>query len=135
MKQVLIAEGLVSSLSASPRLIGARCQRCDARCGSEDLQAIELPARGRLWTWTSQEFLPKSPPYTGGESKETFKSWYVGYVDLDGLHVEGRLVGFEERTPEIGEEVELTLIPFGIDGNGDEVMIYGFQPVGLVEEN
>ena len=142
MKQVPIAEGLVASLSTSPRLIASHCLRCDARsfpvqsgcirCGSEDLELVELPPRGRLWTWTSQNFLPKSPPYAGPETSVNFLGWFVGYVDLDGLLVEGRLVGFDERTPEIGEELELVAVPFKIDDDGDQVMIYAFEAAGTI---
>ena len=41
-----------------------------------------LPRRGRIWTWTTQEFLPKEP-YAGGETAENFKPFGVALVQLD----------------------------------------------------
>src|SRR5271155_1878984 len=54
-----------------PRLVAGRCTRCDdisfplrtlcQKCGSP-ITRIHLPTHGVLWTWTSQEFEPPSPP-------------------------------------------------------------------------
>lgn len=144
MSQVPIAEGLLTWPSAAPRLLATRCRRCDARsfpvqsgcprCGSEDLETIRLSPGGRLWTWTSQEFLPKSPPYAGPETAETFERYFVGYVEVaEGLHVEARLAGFGNRTPRIGEELTLVALPFRVDDQGNEVMIPAFAPAGGAE--
>jgi len=140
MTQIPIAENLFTWPSVSPRLLACRCRRCDAhsfpvqsgcaRCGSVDLETIELSPSGRIWTWTSQDFLPKAPPYTGPETDKTFVPYFVGYVEVDDkLHIEARLVGFEDRIPEIGEEVSLVIIPFRTDEQGNEIVIPAFAPV------
>jgi uncharacterized OB-fold protein len=139
MSSTVIAEGLVST-GDRPALIGARCEGCGAfvfpvptgcpRCSSERLAAVELARRGELWTWTSQEFRPKSPPYTGPDDDRTFQRYYVGYVELpDQLRVEARLVGYDEREPRIGETVELVVVPFTTDADGNEVRTFAFAPV------
>jgi uncharacterized OB-fold protein len=138
--RVPIAEGLFVE-SPEPHLLGSRCTDCGAltfpqqsgcpRCSSLAVETVPLPRRGTLWTWTSQDFLPKSPPYTGREDLATFRPWLVGYAELEnGLVVEGRLAGFDDRLPVIGEEVEVTIVPFTTDEKGNEVMLYAFAPVG-----
>jgi uncharacterized OB-fold protein len=139
MTQVPIAEGLLTALDGDPRMLASRCPACEAkaypvqggcpRCGSVDLEVIELSPGGTVWTWTSQEFLPKAPPYTGPETPETFRPYFVGFVEVaEGLCVESRLIGFGDRTPRIGEEVSLVVAPFTVDEQGNEVVIPAFQP-------
>lgn len=82
-------------------------------------EPVALPRRGKLWSWTSQSFRPKSPPYGGPEA---FEPYAVGYVQLgDMLIVEGRLTRLEHL--EIGMDMELVLVPFG------KVITYAFAPV------
>ena len=88
---------------------------------------MELSPRGTVWTWTSQEFRPKSPPYAGPETAETFTPYLVGFVEVpEGLCVEARLVGFGGRRPSIGEAVTLVVVPFRVDEQGNEVVIAAF---------
>jgi uncharacterized OB-fold protein len=137
--RVPIADGLFGE-RPEPHLLGSRCSGCNAltfpqqnscpRCSSLAVEAVPLSRRGTLWTWTTQDFLPKSPPYAGPEDPATFGGWLVGYSELeDGLVVEGRLVGFEDRLPVIGEELEVTVVPFTTNEEGNEVMLYAFAPV------
>jgi uncharacterized OB-fold protein len=139
MTQVPLAEGMLTLTRRGPRLIASQCPRCDARaypvqsgcarCGSVGLEAIELSTDGTVWTWTSQEFLPKAPPYAGPETPQTWTPYFVGFVELpEGLAVEARLTRFSGRTPRIGERVTLVAIPFRIDEQGDEVVIPAFAP-------
>ena len=88
-QQVPIAEGLFTWPSPEPALLGSRCQRCGIAtfpaaqacmaCSSQDVTIEELPRRGTLWTWTVQQFMPKSP-YHSNETPETFKPYGVGEV-------------------------------------------------------
>jgi uncharacterized OB-fold protein len=139
MTQVPIAEGLLTLEPGPPRMLASRCPRCDARaypvqsgcarCGSVDLEAIELSPTGTIWTWTSQEFRPIAPPYTGPGTAETFTPYYVGFVEVpEGLCVEVRLTGFGDRTPRIGEQVTLTVLAFRTDDAGNEIVIPAFTP-------
>lgn len=132
-----ISEGLFTWPSDNPALLGSRCQQCNIAefpsksscpaCGSEDVVIEELPRRGKLWTWTIQGFMPKSP-YNSGETVETFTPYGVGYIELPGaVCVESRLV---ENTPEqlaIGMEMELVMESFRYDESGDEIVTFAFR--------
>jgi len=88
-----------------------------------------LPRRGTLWTWTTQEFLPKEP-YAGGETKETFRPFGVGLVQLgDEVRVEGRLTISDPEKIRFGMELEVVIVPFRTDPDGTEVLSYAFRPV------
>lgn len=138
MTQVPIADGMLAlTAERAPRLLASRCESCAAlvfpvasgcpRCGSTDLTTTELSPRGTLWTWTSQEFRPVSPPYAGAED---FTPYYAGFVEVpEGLCVETRLTGYAAgRKPRIGEEVSLVALPFTTDGDGNEVVVPAFAP-------
>ena len=92
------------------------------------MEPTELPSRGTLYTWTTQEFLPKEP-YAGPETPQTFAPWAVGYVQLaDQIRVEGRLYDVDIRALDFGMEFEVVVRPFSIDDDGTEVFTFGFAP-------
>jgi uncharacterized OB-fold protein len=123
--------------SAGPaRLIGSRCTACGqvgfpadapcARCGSAETEERLLPDHGTLWTYTTQDFRPPSPPYDG---PETFEPYAVGYVELPGeLLVEARLTGSAPDELRIGQRMRLTLVPYTVDSDGTEVLTFAFAP-------
>lgn len=134
-----IAPDLFTWPSDEPRLLGSRCEDCSTvvfpaapgcpRCGSEAVERQELARRGRLWTFTTQSFLPKEP-YTGPETEESFTGYALGYVELPGeVMVEARLTEPDPERLEIGMEMELVVVPFRTDPDGTEVMTYAFAPV------
>jgi uncharacterized OB-fold protein len=87
-----------------------------------------LARKGRLWAWTTQEFPPPSPPYTG-PTGDAFVSYGVGYVELGNeVRVETRLT--ETEGLRIGMDMELVLVPFRTDDDGNEVVTFAFRPVG-----
>jgi uncharacterized OB-fold protein len=93
------------------------------------MAVTQLAPRGTLWTWTSQDFLPKAP-YTGPETEADFAGYLVGYVELpDGVRVVTRLVEVDRAEVQIGMELELVLVPFTVDPDGTEVVAYAFRPV------
>ena len=47
----------------------------------------------------------------------------------DVIRVEGRLTENDPAKLRFGMEVELTMVPFTTDGEGDEVVTFAFQPV------
>jgi uncharacterized OB-fold protein len=90
------------------------------------MQAHCLPSRGTLWTWTTQEFLPKEP-YAGGETLDTFEPYGIGLVQLgDEVRVEGRLTESDPGKLRFGMEVELVIVPFRVEEDGTQVMTYAF---------
>ena len=124
--------------SEAPQLIGSRCKVCAAvtfpaqsscpRCGACEMERRLLPRRGTLWSWTTQEFMPKEP-YAGGETPETFKPFGVGVVQLGNeVRVESRLTESDPAKLRIGSDMELAIIPFRVDGD-TEVVTFAFKPV------
>ena len=77
-RQIPVAEGLFTWPSDEPRLIGAQCADCGLvsfpagsacqRCGGTDATDKLLSDRGTLWTFTTQDFRPPSPPYDGADT-------------------------------------------------------------------
>jgi uncharacterized OB-fold protein len=87
-----------------------------------------LPRRGRLWAWTTQSF-PPPPPYAGPTGKD-FVPFGVGYVELGGeVKVEAHLTTADPDALRTGMEMELVLVPFRTDDDGNEVMTFAFRPV------
>lgn len=132
-----IAEGLFTWPSNNPALLGSRCKQCNIAefpckascpaCGSEDVVVEELPRRGKLWTWTIQGFLPKSP-YNSGETMDTFTPYGVGYIELPGaVCVESRLVENTAKELTIGMEMELVMETFRYDEVGNEIVTFAFR--------
>jgi uncharacterized OB-fold protein len=96
----------------------------------EKLEQVELPRRGRLWTFTTQRFRPPEPPYAGDDDEASFEPFAVGYIELPGaLMVEARLTEPDYDKLRIGQEMELAIVPFGTDAAGNQTMMYAFAPV------
>lgn len=118
--------------SDAPRLRGSECGDCLWRefpftgacgnCGSDAVSAYLLPSRGRVWSFTTQEFELKKPFIGAAEAR-----FSLGYVDLDGLAVEGHFTvppsEVRTRAP-IGTEMELVVVPFA-----EGTVTYAFKPV------
>ena len=122
----------------NPQLVGSRCGSCAAttfpvqqrcpRCSGGDMSEVLLPRRGTLVAWTTQGF-PPGAPYRGATGKD-FVPFGVGLVQLDDvIRVEGRLTENDPAKLEFGMDVELTMVPFTTDENGDEIVTFAFQPV------
>jgi uncharacterized protein len=123
-----VAAGIWSD-GETPHLIGGR-DRTSGRitfpmpsgAHSELYEAVALPREGRLWSWTSQDFEPKRPPYDG---PVPFAPYIVGYVELpDAVIVESRIVGVLQADMQIGMPLSLTIIDFG-DGRS----CFAFAPL------
>ena len=138
--RVPVAEGIFTWPTDPPQLIGSRCADCGIvtfpaqgscpSCASTSMSEQRLARRGRLWAWTSQEFPPPSPPYAG-PTGDAFVRFGVGYVELDGeVKVEARLTECDPDALKPGLEMELVLVPFRTDDQGNEVMTFAFRPVG-----
>jgi len=141
--QVAFAPDVFTWPADKPQLIGGRCRDCDAvvfpappscaRCGSVEVDPHLLPRQGTLWTFTTQEFLPKEP-YASGETVETFKPYGIGLVQLgDEVRVEGRLTESDPAKLAFGMAVELVIVPFRTDSDGAEVLTFAFAPVDQQE--
>jgi len=137
---VPIAEGLFTWPEA-PRLIGGSCPDCGTttfprqpacpRCTRAGMREVALATRGTLWSWTIQGFEPK-PPYA---REGSFAPYGVGYVELaaqaDGaaaVLVESRLTVAEPEQLHIGDELELVIVPFRRDAEGNDLVTFAFRP-------
>lgn len=138
-KRAPIAEGLFTWPAEKPALLGSRCNNCGIvsfpvtdscmACSGQDMAVEELPGRGTLWTWTIQQFMPKSP-YNSGETPETFQPYGVGYLELPGgVRVEGRLTESDPEKLHIGMEMEVVFEPWRTNSHGDELVSYFFRPI------
>ena len=138
MAQVPVAEGVFTWPSDEPQLVGSRCTSCGIvtfpaqescpRCASTDMAEHLLPRHGRLWAWTTQDFPPPAPPYAGPSGKD-FVPFGVGYVELPGeVRVETRLTVADPAVLRDGMEMELVVLPFRTDDDGNEVVTFAFQP-------
>ena len=139
MPSVPVAEGVFTWPSDDPSLIGSRCPECAIvtfpaqdgcpRCGSAEMEEHLLARRGRLWAWTTQHFPPPSPPYRG-PTGDAFRPYSVGYVELgDEVRVETRLTEADPSRLTLGMEMELVVVPFSTDDEGNDVVTFAFQPV------
>lgn len=139
MAQVPVAEGIFTFPSDDPQLIGSRCRLCAIvtfpaqdscpRCAATEMVEQLLARRGRLWAWTIQDFPPPSPPYAGPSGK-AFVPFGVGYVELPGeVKVETRLTESDPDVLVFGMEMELVLVPFRTDDDGNDVVTFAFRPL------
>jgi uncharacterized OB-fold protein len=115
-----------------PRLVAGRCSDCRSlmfpvrancpACGSGAVERTLLPRRGTLWTWTTQGFEPKSPPYLHEEGE--FVPFALGYVEFAGyLRVEGRLTESDPGRLRIGMAMEVVVLEHA------GTLSYAFAPV------
>jgi uncharacterized OB-fold protein len=139
-RRVPVTEGLFTWPSEHPRLIGAQCAGCGLisfpagpacqRCGGTDATEKLLSDRGALWTFTTQDFRPPSPPYDGADTAATFRPYALGYVELPGeVMVEARLTESDPARLAIGQQMRLAIVPYTVGADGTEVMTFAFAPV------
>lgn len=124
-----IAEGLWTD-EADPHLIGGRLPsgqivfpmpQGDA---AEGVEPYRLSRRGTLWSFTSQDFRPKSPYEGPGEGPHDFKPYLLGYVELPGeVIVESLIVDAKLDDLKLGMPMEFTIVPFN-----DKHTTYAFRP-------
>jgi uncharacterized OB-fold protein len=68
-------------------------------------------------------------PYAGDPTGKSFEPFGVGLVELDGVvRVETRLTESDPEKLDFGMEMELKVIPFYVDEEGDQVMTFAFAP-------
>lgn len=131
-----VADKLFTWPSDTPRLIAGRSRETGKLVfplpeggDRSNYDEVELSRSGTLWSYTVQRFPPKSPPYKGDSDPQSFRPYAVGYVELPGeIIVEGRLDTSHLGGLRVGMPMELTVVPFRTDENGDEVMTYAFRP-------
>ena len=77
------------------------------------VDAYPLARRGTLWSWTRQDFRPKSPYEGPSEGPGDFKPYLIGYVELPGeVIVASYIVDAQLADLSLGMAMEFTLTPF-----------------------
>jgi len=138
MTQRSIDSQLFEWPSPEPRLIGSECQDCGVvtfprqsscpSCCSSKIVLRRLATSGRLWTWTTQEFMPK-PPYAVARRSEEFVPFKLGYIELPGeVLIESRIKSSEQRALTIGMPMRLVFESLFSDAAGVEVVSFAFEP-------
>lgn len=128
--RVPVAEGLFTWPSESPQLIGSERDGVVVFPAEEGATQRLLARRGTLWSFTTQQFRPPSPPYDGNDTAESFVPYTLGYVELPGeLLVQARFVDADPSHLRIGQEMELRIVPYTVRDDGTEVLTFAFAPV------
>ena len=141
-QQIALAPEISTWPDENPQLIGSTCGKCGAsafpvqqrcpKCSAGEMSEVLLPRRGTLVAWTTQGF-PPGAPYKGPTGKD-FVPFGVGLVQLGlgqdaVIRVEVRLTENDPAKLQFGQEVELTMVPFTTDEDGNEIVTFAFQPV------
>lgn len=141
-QQIALAPEISTWPDENPQLIGSTCGKCGAttfpaqqrcpKCSAGEMSDVRLPRRGTLVAWTTQGF-PPGAPYKGPTGND-FVPFGVGLVQLGlgqdaVIRVEGRLTENDPAKLQFGMEVELTMVPFATDDDGNEIVTFAFQPV------
>jgi uncharacterized OB-fold protein len=116
-----------------PRLLATKCLTCGehfyprraicAKCMSEQTAAVELDARGTLYSYTFVHF-----PLFGSMNMEHADGYGVGQIDLpEGPRVQAPLAGKQEAF-HVGQAVQGELDVLRSDGAND-IVIVRFRPV------
>jgi uncharacterized OB-fold protein len=120
-------------------LLAGHCQKCSrlyfptlpncSVCETE-LEEYKLPKKGTIWSWTTQHFQPKSPPYDDKKGVENFKPFYLGIIDLNNeLRITAKLIDVTIDQLYINMPVELVQLPFESFKSGNDVITFAFKPV------
>ena len=101
---------------------------------ASDVQPYKLARQGTLWSWTTQDFLPKEPyegPGSGpGEGPPDFQPFLLGYVELPGeVIVESRIVDAKLDDLKLNMPMEFCIVPFN-----DTHDTFAFRPVAASQE-
>lgn len=118
-----------------PKFLGTRCDACGeyfyprraicGKCLSEDMQPVEMEARGELYSYTFVHL-----PLFGSTNLEHSEGYGVGQIDLpEGPRIQAPLAGKQEDF-RVGQAVRGELDKLRENRNGDDVMIVRFRPVG-----
>ena len=79
-------------------------------------------------SWTTQGF-PPAVDYMNDPTGASFVPFGVGLVQLDDVvRVEARLTENDPAKLDFGMEVELQIVPFYTDADGDEIVTFAFAP-------
>ncbi|ORA19892.1 Zn-ribbon domain-containing OB-fold protein [Mycobacterium arosiense] len=92
-----------------------------------DIEPVELPTDGTLFTFTTQEFAPPLP-YKGHRLPGAFRPYIVGFVQLgDRVLVESLITGADASELRIGQQMVISTT-FVETEAGESLLTYAFRP-------
>jgi uncharacterized OB-fold protein len=91
-----------------------------------DIEPIELPTEGTLFTFTSQEFAPPLP-YKGHRSPDAFRPYLVGFIELERVLVESLIIGADAAELRIGQPMVSCTTILETE-TGESLLTYAFRP-------
>jgi uncharacterized OB-fold protein len=91
-----------------------------------DIEPIELPTEGTLFTFTSQEFAPPLP-YKGHRSPDAFRPYLVGFIELERVLVESLIIGADAAELRIGQPM-VSCTKILETETGESLLTYAFRP-------
>jgi uncharacterized OB-fold protein len=116
-----IATGLWTD-EPEPRLIGGRLPSgtvvfpMPEGDAAEGVEVWPLSRNGTLWSFTRQDFRPKSPYEGPGEGPMDFKPYLLGYIELPGeVIVESLIVDAKLEDLKLGMSMEFAVVPFNAE--------------------
>lgn len=121
------------------RLLGSRCTACGKTsvgprnvcpaCGSEDVETVQLPSTGTVYSYTVVHALPAE--------RERYGPYIMAIVELeDGTRVTSEIVDCEPEDVKIGMPVELAFRLIGQESE-EGIIYYGykFRPLAFRKTN
>lgn len=124
-----ISEGLYDDLGDAVHLIASTSSHSQSLVfpAEPDQKLVPVASEGTLYTWTSQEFRPPSPPYVGAAE---FTRYGVGYVEFpEGILIEGILTTCDPDELQIGQTMRTVVISLG------DVETFAFEPAAGTEQS
>lgn len=137
MTAAMVVDGLVEHGADGPRLIGAHCVACattyfperahcaNPACDDGRTTPTLLPARGTLYSYTFQRYMPP-PPFR----MDDWAPYLLGLVDLgEGVQVMAMLSGVDADTVQIGMPLQLVTETLFTDPEGGAMATHKFAPL------
>ena len=125
-----------------PRLLGTRCTSCSTvffppaegfcrnpHCRGREFEQTALSRRGRVWSYTDNQYQPP-PPYV--PTSDPYEPFAVAAVELEAekLVVLGQLAhGTTVDDVEVGTEVQLVVEPL-YEVDGEEHLAWRWKVIG-----
>jgi len=107
------------------KLLGTKCKKCNqkylpprahCKCGSTDLEWIDVPNKGRIRSYTIVSFAP--------ESMSRYAPYIVGVAEVEGgMSLMGQLTGVTPSTLKVGLPVQIVAHQPDTDR-----IVYKFKP-------
>jgi uncharacterized protein len=119
------------ALEPEPHLVARECTTCRARyfdrrnacagCFAEDFRSVPVATTGEVRAFTIVHTAGRGIPVP----------FVAAVVDCDGTSVRGNLLDVAPDPSEVrvGMKVRLATTSIGLDGEGDEAVGFGFEPL------